>query len=179
VRRSDTTKFKYYDSIHTVVSSAVIRVTRLFAAITVCLLVGWAGLIFTTPVVRTWYTALVGPALFLPTWLFNPAWMLLFILMGITLYLVWNKGWSQKNVQEATAIFAVQLVLIVIWSYLLFTLQVPFFALIGSVLLWFAILMTIGAFYRVSVPAAALLMPCLFWATFAIYFTYNIYLLSP
>lgn len=160
-------------------SSAVIRVTRLFAAITVCLLAGWAGLIFMTPYVRTWYAALAGSALFLPAWFFNPAWMLLFILMGITLYLVWNKGWSQKNVQEATALFAVQLTLIVIWSYLLFTLQVPFFALIGSVLLWFAVLMTVGAFYRVSVPAAVLLMPCLFWATFAIHFTYSIYVLNP
>ncbi len=77
------------------------------------------------------------------------------------------------------AIFAVQLVLNVLWSYLFFGLQAPLFALIEIVLLWVAILMTVAAFYRVSVPAAVLLIPYLIWVTFATYLTYGVYILNP
>jgi len=99
--------------------------------------------------------------------------------MGIALYLVWRKGWAQKDVQVATAIFAVQLALNVLWSYFFFGLQVPFLALIEIVLLWVAVCITIGAFYRVSIPATALLLPYLLWVTFAAYLTYGIYTLNP
>jgi tryptophan-rich sensory protein len=161
------------------VASAFIRVTQFFAAIAVCLLAGLVGSIFTAPAVPTWYAALTKPTLNPPAWLFGPVWTVLFILMGIALYLVWSKGWGQKNVQVAMTIFAVQLVLNILWSYLFFGLQAPFFALIEIILLWVAILMTIGAFYRVSIPAAALLVPYLLWVTFAAYLTYGIYALNP
>jgi len=177
--RTASRRFKGSYSIHTVVASAFIRVTQFFAAIAVCLLAGLVGSIFTAPAVPTWYTALAKPALTPPAWLFGPVWTVLFILMGIALYLVWSKGWDQKNVQVAMTIFAVQLVLNILWSYLFFGLQAPFFALIEIILLWVAILMTIGAFYRVSIPAAALLVPYLLWVTFAAYLTYGIYALNP
>jgi tryptophan-rich sensory protein len=77
------------------------------------------------------------------------------------------------------AIFSVQLILNVLWSYLFFGLQSPFLALIEIVLLWIAILMTILAFYRVSVPAAVLLIPYILWVTFASYLNYGIYILNP
>ena len=66
-----------------------------------------------------------------------------------------------------------------LWSYLFFGLQSPFLALIEIVLLWIAILMTILAFYRVSVPAAVLLVPYILWVTFASYLNYGIYILNP
>jgi len=114
------------------VASASVRVTQFFAAIVVCLLAGLIGSIFTAPAVPTWYATLTKPALTPPAWLFGPVWTVLFILMGIALYLVWRKGWEQKGVQVATAIFAVQLVLNVLWSYFFFGLQVPFLALIET-----------------------------------------------
>ncbi|NLZ31086.1 MAG: tryptophan-rich sensory protein [Methanomicrobiales archaeon] len=160
-------------------ASASVRVTQFLAAIVVCLLAGLIGSIFTAPAVPTWYATLTKPALTPPAWLFGPVWTVLFILMGIALYLVWRKGWEQKDVQVATAIFAVQLALNVLWSYFFFGLQVPFLALIEIVLLWVAVCITIGAFYRVSIPATALLLPYLLWVTFAAYLTYGIYTLNP
>jgi benzodiazapine receptor len=161
------------------VASVFVRVTQFFAAIVICLLAGLIGSIFTAPAVPTWYATLTKPALTPPAWLFGPVWTVLFILMGIALYLVWRKGWEQKDVQVATAIFAVQLALNVLWSYFFFGLQVPFLALIEIVLLWVAVCITIGAFYRVSIPATALLLPYLLWVTFAAYLTYGIYTLNP
>lgn len=160
-------------------TSLYTRVTQFFVAIAVCLLAGLIGSVFTAPALSPWYAALAKPALTPPAWLFGPVWTVLFVLMGIALYIVWSKGWGQKNVQVAMTIFAVQLVLNVLWSYLFFGLQAPFFGLIEIVILWVAILMTIGTFRRVSIPAAVLLVPYFLWVTFAAYLTYGIYTLNP
>lgn len=158
---------------------AYVRVIQFVAAVGVCLLAGAVGSLFTTPAIPTWYATLVKPALNPPSWVFGPVWTVLYILMGIALYLVWIKGWERKDVKVAMAIFGVQLILNVLWSYLFFGLQSPFLALIEIVLLWIAILMTILAFYRVSVPAAVLLVPYILWVTFASYLNYGIYVLNP
>ncbi|WP_292517064.1 TspO/MBR family protein [Methanoculleus sp.] len=160
-------------------ASAYVQAARFLVAVGVCLLAALIGSLFTTPAVPTWYAALAKPDLNPPAWVFGPVWTVLYILMGIALYLVWSKGWGRKGVQVAMAIFAVQLVLNVLWSYLFFGLQAPFFALIEIVLLWVAILMTVVTFYRVSVPAAVLLVPYLLWVTFAAYLNYGIYVLNP
>ncbi len=160
-------------------TTAYVRVIQFLAAIGVCLLAGLVGSAFTAPAIPTWYAALAKPALNPPAWVFGPVWTVLYILMGIALYLVWSRGWTHKNVKVATVIFAVQLVLNILWSYLFFGLQSPFFALIEIVLLWVAILMTTVAFYRVSVPAAVLLLPYLLWVSFAAYLNYGIYTLNP
>ncbi|HOI13928.1 MAG TPA: tryptophan-rich sensory protein [Methanoculleus sp.] len=160
-------------------ASVYVRVTQFAIAIAVCLLAGFIGSLFTTPAIPTWYAGLIKPALNPPAWVFGPVWTTLYILMGIALYLVWSKGWERKNVQVATAIFAVQLALNVLWSYLFFGMQAPFFAFIEIILLWIAIFMTIAAFYRVSVPAAVLLVPYIIWVTFAAYLNYGIYVLNP
>ncbi len=160
------------------VAPALIRITQFVTAIAVCLLAGLIGSIFTAPAVPTWYAALVKPDLTPPAWVLGLAWAALFVLMGIALYLVWSKGRDQRGMQVAVAIFAVQLILNVLWSYLFFGLQAPFLALAGSILLWVAIVMTIGAFYRVSIPAAALLVPYLLWATLAVYLTHGISMLN-
>lgn len=172
-------RFKRQDCYFTVVAPAYVRVIQFFAAIGICLAAGLIGSVFTTPAIPVWYAGLIKPALTPPAWVFGPVWMVLYILMGIALYLVWSRGWEQKNAKVAMAIFAVQLILNVLWSFLFFGLQSPFFALIEIVLLWIAILMTIGAFYRVSVPAAVLLVPYLLWVTFAAYLTYGVYILNP
>ncbi len=160
-------------------ASVYVRVTQLFTSITICLLAALIGSIFTTPAVPTWYAALAKPELNPPAWVFGPVWTVLYILMGIALYLVWSRGWGQKNVRVAMAIFGIQLVLNVLWSYLFFGLQAPYFAFLEIVLLWIAILMTIAAFYRVSVSAAVLLVPYLLWVSFAAYLNYGIYVLNP
>lgn len=164
-----------------VVASVYVRTIQFFASIAICLLAALIGSIFTMPAIPTWYAALMKPELNPPAWVFGPVWTVLYVLMGIALYLVWSRGLGpgQKNVHVAMAVFGVQLILNVLWSYLFFGLQAPFFALIEIVLLWLAILMTIAAFYRVSIPAALLLVPYIVWVSFAAYLNYGIYVLNP
>ncbi len=156
-----------------------VRIIQFIVAVGVSLAAGWIGSIFTMPAIPTWYAGLTMPEFSPPAWVFGPVWTVLYILMGIALYLVWSKGWGHKNVQVATAIFGVQLVLNVLWSFVFFGMQAPFFAFIVILFLWVAILMTIVAFDRVSVPAAILLVPYFLWVSFAAYLNYGISVLNP
>jgi tryptophan-rich sensory protein len=46
-----------------------------------------------------------------PNWVFGPVWTLLFILMGVSLFLVLEEGIKRKDVRQAAIIFCCQFVL--------------------------------------------------------------------
>lgn len=140
---------------------------RLFLSLLVCLAAGIAGAMYTAQSVSWWYPMLNKPWFTPPAWLFAPVWTLLFVLMGVSLYLIWNKGLKKKLVTEAVALFGVQLVLNVGWSYLFFGLRNPMLALAEIVVLGGAILMTIKMFWKIEKKAAYLLVPYLLWVSFA------------
>jgi tryptophan-rich sensory protein len=99
--------------------------------------------------------------------------------MGISLFLVLREGWERKDVQIGTAIFGIQLVLNMLWSYLFFGLRSPLYGLIGIAALWIAILCTIIWFFRISRPAAILLVPYIIWVSIASALNYGVYVLNP
>jgi len=151
---------------------------KLLASVLVCLAAGFVGSFFTTPSIPTWYAGLAKPALAPPNWVFGPVWTTLFILMGISLYLVWGKGLEKKNVRMTVAIFGIQLVLNVLWSALFFGLHSPFYAFIEIVALWLAIAATIFAFNKISRNAALLLLPYIIWVSIAAFLNLSIWLLN-
>ncbi len=144
----------------------------------ICELAGVLGSIYTTPSVDTWYAGLIKPLYNPPGWLFAPVWTILFALMGVSLFLVWKRGWKQRTVRIATIIFFVQLIFNVVWSVLFFGLHNPGAALVEIIFLWFAILTTILSFSKITKVAAWLLVPYLAWVTFASYLTYSFWLLN-
>ena len=176
------------------------QIVKLFIAVGVPLLAGFIGSIFTTPNIPTWYAELVKPTLNPPAWVFGPVWTALYITIGIALFLVWKKNffvvhhiferrkawnrWSARlwegDLQRANTVtvFLVQLVLNMLWSYLFFALQSPLLALFGIAALWVAIVYVIINFYRISKAAAYLLVPYLFWVSFAAYLNYSIWILN-
>ncbi|MEO0089749.1 MAG: TspO/MBR family protein [candidate division WOR-3 bacterium] len=143
------------------------KILKLLLSILICQVAGILGSIFTTPAIPTWYLQLNKPPFTPPNWLFAPAWTTLFLLMGISLYLVWNQGWENKQVKKAILIFAIQLILNILWSFIFFTLKSLLFAFIEIIILWIAILLTIINFQKVSKPSAYLLLPYLLWVSFA------------
>jgi len=84
---------------------------RLIIAVLICQAVGFIGSIFTRPAISTWYAELIKPRFTPPDWVFGPAWISLYILMGVAAFLVWRKGLHHQVVRRALAIFGVQLVL--------------------------------------------------------------------
>ncbi|MEO0097515.1 MAG: TspO/MBR family protein [candidate division WOR-3 bacterium] len=154
------------------------KILKLLLSILICQAAGILGSIFTTPSIPTWYLQLNKPPFTPPNWLFAPAWTTLFLLMGISLYLVWNQGWENKQVKKAILIFAIQLILNIFWSLIFFTLKSLLFAFIEIIILWIAILLTIFNFQKVSKPAAYLLLPYLFWVSFASVLNFSLLILN-
>ena len=171
---------------------------KFFASIIICELAGVIGAIFTTPQINFWYKGLNKPSFNPPSWIFGPVWTTLFVLMGISLYIVWSKKFEPKNVGKAKAwnafsqklatgslrkiniilIFVVQLLLNILWSIIFFgahSVGVAFFELLA---LWFAIVFTIVNFYRVSKTAAWLLLPYILWVSFAGFLNFSIWIIN-
>jgi benzodiazapine receptor len=155
-----------------------IEIIKLAICIGVCLVTGFIGSIFTSASIPTWYTALAKPSFNPPNWLFAPVWTILFILMGISAYLVWRVGLSQPNVRIALIIFIMQLILNAFWSVAFFGLRSPITGLIVIIILWIAILLTILSFTKVSIAAGILLIPYILWVSFASILNATIYVLN-
>jgi hypothetical protein len=115
------------------------------------------------------------PPLTPPMWLFPVVWSILFVLMGIASYLVvMQKGEDTK----ALTLYAVQLIFNFFWSIWFFNLGWYLFAFLWLVALWILILATTVAFYRISKPAAWLMLPYLVWVAFAGYLNLGVWWLN-
>ena len=146
--------------------------------ILLCLSAGGIGSMFTASAIPAWYATLAKPSFSPPNWVFAPVWTLLYILMGLAAAIVWQKGLENPKVRTALVIFLVQLILNMIWSVLFFGLRSPLFGLVDILFLWAMILVTMAQFSKVSIPAAALLIPYVLWVTFATGLNLGIFLLN-
>jgi tryptophan-rich sensory protein len=139
---------------------------KLIICCSIPLMVGFGGSYFTTNSLD-WYQTLVRPAFSPPNWVFAPVWTVLYLLMGVSAFLVWRKGSADKAVRVALACFILQLVFNALWTPVFFGAKQPLIAFGDIILLWLAIAATIICFYRVSRPAAILLIPYIGWVSFA------------
>ena len=151
---------------------------KLIFSIFICLFAGFIGSYFTTPAIPTWFATLQKPSFAPPNWVFAPVWTSLYILMGISLFLVWQKGREDKTVKAAIYLFAGQLVLNALWSFVFFGLRSPLLGLIEIIILWIAILATILSFMKISRTAAYLLIPYILWVSFASIVNFSIWSLN-
>lgn len=152
------------------------KIYKFIIALVIPQLAGAAGSVFTASAVKGWYLVLAKPVLNPPNWVFAPVWTGLFLLLGIALYLVWEKEILDKK--SAYWIFGVQLFLNFLWSVLFFGLRSPGWAYAEICLLWLAIIFNILLFRKISRTAAWLLVPYLLWVTFAAYLNFSIWRLN-
>ena len=120
------------------------------------------------------YDNIIKPPLSPPSIVFPIVWSALYVLMGISSYLVY------QNTERIGPLFTYFLSLFVnfFWSIIFFNWQEFGFAFIWLLLLWFLILLTILDYYKISKPAAILQIPYLIWVTFAGYLNFMIWLLN-
>jgi translocator protein len=157
---------------------AYINYLKLIISIFICELAGIIGGFFTASSVLTWYQTLNKPFFNPPNWLFGPVWIVLYFLMGFSLYLIWNNWRKNKTYRLAIIIFIIQLILNLLWSILFFGLKIPLLGFIEIIFLWFAILFTIIYFYKISKISAYLLIPYIIWVSFASILNLFIYILN-
>lgn len=112
------------------------------------------------------YGRLQQPSWAPPSWVFGPAWTLLYTLMAVAAWLVWRSGPAAQS-RRALVAYAIQLVLNAAWTPLFFGLGWRGVALIEISVLWVVLAITMALFFRRSVLAGWLLVPYLAWTTFA------------
>jgi len=139
-------------------------VIRLIVACVVSLSAGAIGSLAGT---NSWYATIEKPAFTPPDWVFGPVWTVLYLLMGVAAFLVWQRGLGLRMVRVALAWFLGQIVLNALWSPVFFGLHRVDLALVVIVLLWGALVVTMYWFFRVSRAAGLLLIPYLLWVSFA------------
>ncbi|MCX8202360.1 MAG: tryptophan-rich sensory protein [Candidatus Micrarchaeota archaeon] len=150
---------------------------KLVIAILIPFCAGAVGSYFTFPEIDSWYQLLAKPSFNPPNWIFGPVWSFLYLLIGISFYLIWKEKEISKNL-SIYKYFFIQLVLNTSWSLVFFGLKNIFFALLLIIVLWFSILLTILSFYKVSRISAYLLIPYLIWVSFATILNYYVYILN-
>lgn len=124
------------------------------------------------------YKTVERPPLSPPSVVFPIVWTVLYILMGISLYLIWNSGDIYVDKKNAYIFFGIQLFLNFIWSPVFFTARQYLPAFLILVALWLCVLAMIINFAKISRPAALLQIPYLIWLTIAGYLNIGIYLLN-
>jgi tryptophan-rich sensory protein len=100
------------------------EIPKLIASVFIVFLAGSVGNLVTLPQITTWYVTLAKPSWTPPNDWFGPIWSILYVLIGIALFLVWRQGLNRRDVRFAILIFAVQLVLNILWSLVFFGLQI-------------------------------------------------------
>ncbi len=149
----------------------------LILCIAIPLAVGGLAGLFTADSMEA-FMRLNKPTLSPPAILFPIVWTILYILMGISSYLVLTADATPKNKRNALITYSIQLVLNFFWSIIFFNFGWYLFAFIWLIFLWIAIVNTMISFYEISKLSAYLLIPYVFWVTFAGYLNLAIYMLN-
>ena len=122
------------------------------------------------------YDGFATPSFAPPSYLFPIVWTILYILMGVSSYIVYSSGDPGKG--KALAVYALQLVFNFFWSILFFGFSQYLLAFLWLLVLIILIAVMIAQFYKISPLAAYLQMPYLFWCLFAAFLNYAIYKLN-
>lgn len=123
------------------------------------------------------YGQLQQPSWAPPSWVFGPAWTLLYVLMAVAAWLVWRGGPDAES-RRALIVYALQLALNAAWTPLFFGLGWRGVALIELSVLWVAVAATVVLFWRRNVVAGCLLLPYLAWSTFALSLNFAVWQLN-
>ena len=143
--------------------SAALLVGSLALVLVVAVLGGAA----TVSSVGDWYDGLDKAPWNPPSWVFGPAWTVLYVLMAVAAWAVAREGLDEHDVRVALVLYGVQLALNLAWSLVFFGLRRPGLALVVILALLVSIAATAVAFHAVSPAAAWLLAPYLAWVAFA------------
>jgi len=113
-----------------------------------------------------WYQALLKPPWNPPSWVFAPVWTALYALMGVSAYVAWRR-WPARGARQALALFGLQLIANVAWSWIFFRWHALGLATFEIAVLWGLIVAWLIASARVSRAAAWPIVPYLLWVSFA------------
>ncbi len=148
-------------------------IISLVASFVVCFAAAFVG---TRWLPDEWFRKLNKPSWNPPNWLFAPVWTILYALMAIAAWLVWEQ--AGVSAAPLLALFVVQLIMNAAWTWIFFGLHRPDRAYAEIVVLWVFIAATLIGFWQVNPLAGLLLAPYLAWVTFASFLNLTIWRLN-
>jgi benzodiazapine receptor len=145
-------------------------------------LAGFAAVVIVVAVVGSFaaggaadkYGALEQPSWAPPSWVFGPVWTVLYAMIAVSGWLVWRKTGAGKEM----LVFGAQLLLNAFWTPLFFAAGLRGLAFAEIAVLWVLIGINIVMFWRISQPAAWLLVPYWAWVTFASALNFSVWQLN-
>lgn len=135
------------------------------------------GSLFTKDAIGGWYAALVKPEVNPPGWLFGPVWAVLYTLMAVAAWRVYQKK-SRPGAKKVLALYTAHLAVNVSWSLVFFGLHAPLFAFGVIIALLVCIIVLSILFGHIDRLAGLLFLPYLAWVLFAAYLNLTIVLLN-
>ena len=119
------------------------------------------------------------PFLSPPSWLFPVVWTVLYILMGVSIGMIYesNSG-TKEDKKKAFVLYGLNLTVNFFWSIIFFNFQAFLIAFLWLILLIFIIVKMITAFNKIKPAAAYLQIPYIVWCCFASYLTASIWLMN-
>ncbi len=122
-----------------------------------------------------WYQQLRKPSWTPPGWAFPVVWTLLYVMIAIAGF----KVWQVQGIGPAVAVWSLQLVLNAMWSWIMFGRKQIGWALVDAGGMWISIAVFLVLAWPVSQTAALLFMPYLVWVTIAFRLNQRILQLNP
>lgn len=144
-----------------------------------CELIGILGSTVTIAEIPTWYAGLIRPPFNPPSWVFGPVWTTLYALMGVAAYRISRVKKKRRLVKGALGLFAMQLFLNCIWSFLFFGKHDIPLAFVDIALLWIVLIVLVVKFEKLDTIAGYLMVPYVFWVSFALILNYAFWILNP
>lgn len=120
------------------------------------------------------YKKIIMPSFAPPKILFPIVWSILYILMGISRYLIDDL----PNNNQALKIYNLQLTVNLLWSFFFFSFKWFFFSFLWIILLIILVIIMIIKFYKLSKFSSLIQIPYLLWIIFACILNYTIYTLN-
>lgn len=152
-----------------------IDIKKLIFYILITYLIGVLPSIFVFESMST-YNTLNKPPLSPPSVVFPIAWSILYLLMGISIYIIMQS--KNKLKENARLIYFIQLVINALWTPIFFGLKEYFFAFLWILMLIVLVITMILTFYKISKKAAYIQIPYLLWLLFASYLNFGVFVLN-
>jgi len=152
------------------------KVFKLLFSILLCQGAGIIGSFFTVSAIPSWYALLNKPFFSPPNWLFAPVWTILYVLMGIFFFILWES--PKKQAKPLRQFFLLHLFLNALWSIVFFGLKSLFGAFLLILLLLSMIVYLVIKSKEINRRAPYLLVPYLLWVSFATLLNAAVWLLN-
>ncbi|HWR19155.1 MAG TPA: TspO/MBR family protein [Clostridia bacterium] len=122
------------------------------------------------------YTSFIKPPLSPPAWLFGVVWPVLYLLMGIAAYIIYQS--RAPNRKDAIVLYWIQLFVNFLWPIIFFRFAWYWLAVVGILMLDVLVFVAMLWFYKIKKAAGYLMLPYLLWIFFATYLNIGIAVLN-